>query len=252
MSAMSATSPASPASPANAASAKTTANAMNAANAASAPYLSGTEDDQPVQAADLEQRRVLVFVPEGFVDSEVACVLDVLGWTRYRPSVATIAVETVGMRREVHGAFGMRVLVDSLIDEADPSRFDALVVSGGFHNLGFDEAYDPRLEKLAQAFRERGCPIATMCVGVLPVADAGLLAGGRATTYALSSRHDNRGRLRERGCEALDEPVVEWDGILSCAGPAYGEQVAYRLLEMLAGPQALAEVRRYRNGVSAG
>ena len=215
------------------------------------PYLSGIESDQPTRASDLMAKRVLVFVPEGFVDSEAACMFDVLGWTRYRPTVATVAVETVGMRREVHGAFGMRLSTDWLIDDVDPLRFDAFALIGGFHNLGFDEAYDVRVGNLARGFHERGCPIATMCVGVLPVADAGLLEGGRATTYALSSRHDNRGRLREHGCEVVDDSVVEWDGILSCAGPAYGEQVAYRFLEMLVGPDAVSEVRRYRGGLGA-
>lgn len=215
-----------------------------------APYLSGTESDQPARAANLMAKRVLVFVPEGFVDSEAACILDVLGWTRYRPALATVSVETVGMRREVNGAFGMRVTTDWLIDDVDPLRFDAFALIGGFHNLGFDEAYDARVGDLAKGFHERGCPIATMCVGVLPVADAGLLDGGRATTYALSSRHDNRGRLHECGCEAVDEAVVEWDGILSCAGPAYSEQVAYRFLEMIVGPDAVSEVRRYRNGLA--
>lgn len=219
--------------------------------AMNASFLSGAEGDQPVQGADLVSKRVLVFVPEGFEDAEVACMLDVLGWTRYRPSIATVAVETVGMHREVNGAFGTRVTVDLLIDEADSAGYDAFVVSGGFHNLGFDEAYDARIGELAKGFRERECPIATMCVGVLPIADAGLLEGGRATTYALSSRHDNRGKLREGGCEAVDAGVVEWDGILSCAGPAYAEQVAYRLLEVLVGPDAVSEVRRYRGGLDA-
>lgn len=214
-----------------------------------APYLSGTKEDQPTNAADLEIKRVLVFLAEGFVDSEAACVLDVLGWTHYRPSIATIEVETAGMRSEVHGAFGTSVHVDLSIDAVDPLRYDAFVLPGGFHNLGFDEAYDERVRTLARSFHERGCPIATFCVGVLPVAEAGLLAGGKATTYAFSKRHDNRGVLRENGCTVMEDPVVEWNGILSCSGPAHSEQVAYRLLEMLVGSDAAAEVRRYRNGM---
>ena len=217
-----------------------------------ASFLSGAAEDQPTRAEDLETKRALVFLAEGFEDAEAACVLDVLGWTRYRPSVATVAVQTAGMHEVVRGAFGARVAVDMPIEDVDPLRFDAFVIPGGFHNLGFDEAYDERVRQLARDFHGRGCPIATFCVGVLPVAQAGVLEGGRATTYALSSRHDNRQVLRDCGCEAVDEPVVEWEGVLSCSGPAYSEQVAYRLLEMLVGPDAVDEVRRYRNGLASG
>ena len=129
-------------------------------------------------------------------------------------------------------------------------RYDGLVVPGGFHNLGYDEIYDERVHELARRLRMLECPIATMCVGILPIAEAGLLKGGHATTYSFSSRHDNRGRLAEFGCKPLDEPVVDWNGIISCSGPAYSEQVMHLFLEKLVGPSAASEVARYRRGVS--
>lgn len=210
--------------------------------------LSGTEEDQPTPTDALARKRVLMLLFEGYEDAEAACLLDMLGWTRYRPSIATVDVETAGFGDVAHGAFGTCVGTDVRIVDVDPSRYDALAIPGGFHNLGYDEAYDEAVYDIIRAFRSQGLPIATFCVGALPVARAGALEGGRATTYAFSSRHDNFGVLRECGCTAVNEPVVEWNGIISCSGPAQSEQVCELLLEMLVGPEAAAEVRRYRDG----
>jgi 4-methyl-5(b-hydroxyethyl)-thiazole monophosphate biosynthesis len=84
-----------------------------------------------------------------------------------------------------------------------------------------------------------------MCVGVLPVAESGLLRGGKATTYPHSRYHDNPGRLQELGCQATEGPVEVWNRIISCSGPAHSLDVAYQLLEHLIGPEASAEVQRY-------
>ncbi len=101
------------------------------------------------------------------------------------------------------------------------------------HNAGFDEAYSEHLHKIAQIIHDKGGIIATMCVGVLPVADAGLLVNKKATTYHLSRFHDNVGRLQE-GKAIYTEQKVEIDNcIISCAGPASSMEVAYLLLEKL-------------------
>ena len=210
--------------------------------------LSGMAEDQPTPMNALVEKRVLMLLFEGYEDAEAACLLDILGWTKYRPSIATVNTRVAGLHDVVHGAFGTRIVVDLRISEVDPSRFDALVIPGGFHNFGYDEAYDEAVYKVIRAFRSRALPIATFCVGVLPVAQAGALDGGLATTYALSSRHDNKGVLRECGCKVASEAVVEWGGIISCSGPAYAERVCEVLLEKLVGPDAVAEVKRYRNG----
>lgn len=212
-------------------------------------YLSGSAAVQPKGADELVSKRVLVFLAQGFEDAEAACLIDVLGWTNYRPTVASVAVDIAGFHNEVRGAFGTRYGVDVQVEDVDPQLYDALVIPGGFHNLGYDEAYDHRVVELARAFAERGCPIATLCIGVLPVADAGALEGGKATTYTFSSRHDNPGRLRDGGCEFVQEPLVEWKNVISCSGPVHSEAVARRLLEILVGEEAAVEVFRYRTGI---
>lgn len=212
-------------------------------------YLSGTASDQPAHAADLPHYRILLFLPAGFEDAEVAAVLDILGWTAYRPSIATVEVVKTGLQPAVSGAFGLRFDVDVPFGQVNVADYDALVIPGGFHNFGFDEMYSEPVYQLIRQARHAGLPIATMCVGILPVACAGVLEGGRATTYELSRRHDNAAVLREHGCQHTGNDVEEWEGIISCSGPAFSETVVMRLLELVAGKSAADEVARYRAGL---
>lgn len=213
-------------------------------------FLSGFESDQPMEADALQSKCVLVFLAEGFEDSEAAVLVDVLGWTHYRPTIACIDVEIAALHKVVHGAFGSSYEADVLIADTEIDRYDALVIPGGFHNRGFDEAYCEEVRDLARAAHVRGIPIATMCVGVLPVAESGVLVGRVATTYALSSRHDNEGRLREMGCTVASGTFAVDGGVISCSGPAQAEEVAFELLKQLVGSQAAEEVARYRRGKS--
>ena len=106
-----------------------------------------------------------------------------------------------------------------LSHEVDPRDYAALAVPGGFHSHGYDEAYRQPLHDLAKRIHGQGGTIATMCVGVLPVAETGLLQREKATSFAFSRRHDNLGRLRELGCIPTPGPIKVSNRIISCSGP---------------------------------
>lgn len=190
----------------------------------------------------MAEKRVLLFLAEGFEDLEAVSVLSVCRWTGYRSHLPKVRVVTTGLRREVHGRFGLRIATDLLLHEVDPHDYAALAVPGGFHSHGYDEAYCQPLRDLAKAIHARGGIIATMCVGVLPVAEAGLLQGEKATSYAFSRRHDNLGRLRELGCMPTPGPLEVSNRIISCSGPAQSIEVAMLLLKSLVGAEPAREV----------
>jgi len=199
----------------------------------------------------MTEKKVLLFLGEGFEDLEAVSILSVCGWTEYRSHLEKVSVVTTGLHREVRGRFGLRIAVDFLIDEIDPRDYAALAVPGGFHSHGFNEAYCQPLRELAKAIHRQGGMIATMCVGVLPVAEAGLLEGGEATSYAFSRNHDNLGRLRELGCNPTSGPIVVSNRIISCSGPAQSIDVAMLLLENLVGIDKAREVARFMAGTNA-
>lgn len=84
-----------------------------------------------------------------------------------------------------------------------------------------------------------------MCVGILPIADAGLLKGKTATTYPYNRNHDNIRKLKEWGANVVNQHVVMDDRIISCDGPGSSLDVALLLMECLLGPETTQKVRHY-------
>jgi 4-methyl-5(b-hydroxyethyl)-thiazole monophosphate biosynthesis len=119
----------------------------------------------------------LLFLAQGFEDLEATAVLDVFAWTRYRENIRKAAVTTTGFHEIVTSRCGLPFRPNILFQDINPADYQALVLPGGFHSQGFNEAYDARIHKLARRVHHNGRYIATMCVGILPIADAGLLIG---------------------------------------------------------------------------
>ena len=187
---------------------------------------------------------VLLFLAEGFEDLEAVSILDIFGWTEYREWVPTIKVTTTGFRENVHGRFGLTHSIDVAFDQLKPEDYSALAIPGGFHSHGFDEAYDERLRELCRVFHAQQKWIATFCVGILPVAESGILQGIQATSYPYSSQHDNIGRLQALGATIHKTALVIDERIISCMGPASSLDVAYALLRALIGEKNYLEVKR--------
>jgi 4-methyl-5(b-hydroxyethyl)-thiazole monophosphate biosynthesis len=192
-----------------------------------------------------KKANILLFLAQGFEDLEAVAILDVFGWTQYREHLPNVSVTTAGFHETVESRFGLKVEPLLLYSEINPRDYNALVLPGGFHSHGFDEAYDPRVHDLARKIHQDGGYIATMCVGILPIADGGLLKGRKATTYPYSRNHDNVARLTGRGAKKADSHVVIDGRIISCDGPGSSLEVAFLLMECLLGREAAQEVRHY-------
>ena len=188
---------------------------------------------------------ILLFLCQGFEDLEAIAVLDVFAWTGYRDNLKKATVTTAGFHERVTSRCGLALRPDILYPDLDPGRFQALVMPGGFHAQGFEEAYDPRIHRLAREIHQNEGIIATMCVGILPIADAGLLQGVAATTYPHSRHHDNIARLKAGGARVVDRPVVMDNRIISCSGPGSSLAVAFLLMESLLGPETTQQVKHF-------
>lgn len=196
--------------------------------------------------------KVLLVLANGYEDLEAVAVIDACGWTSYRPHLPQITIVTAGFERHVGGRFGTAFSVDVLLNEVNLEEYAAVALPGGFDSHGYVEhAYDSRLRDLLLAMHGRGAVILTMCVGILPVAAAGLLAGKRATTFAFSRSHDRVARLRELGAIVTGGPVECDQGIISCSGPAHALTAIQIMLESLIGIEASEEVAMLMSGCSA-
>ena len=192
-----------------------------------------------------ESINILLFLANGFEDLEAIAIRDVFGWTHYRKNIKKASVLTTGFHPAIKSRHGLKVVPDLAFSEVNPKDYQALVLPGGFYSYGFDEAFDKKIYRLANDIYYKGGYIATMCVGILPIAEAGLLKGKQAITYPYSRNHDNIDRLKKNGATVINSPVVMDDRIISCGGPGSAVDVAFLLMEHLLGSKTAQEVRKY-------
>jgi len=188
--------------------------------------------------------RVLVILPDGFEILEAAAFIDTLGWAH---TEGDHPIETVvaGISPELRPTFGcLTVRPDHQLTELDLAGFDAVAIPGGFETAGYyDEAFSEPVLHALRTFATAGKPVASICVGALPVARSRALAGRRATTYHLDG--DNRVRqLAELGADVQRQDIVEDAGIITSNGPGTAVEVALWLVERLTTAENGARVRR--------
>jgi 4-methyl-5(b-hydroxyethyl)-thiazole monophosphate biosynthesis len=179
-------------------------------------------------------KRVLLLIPHGAEVYETAAFHDVLGWASAE-GCETIEVVTAGLQPEVTCTFGLRILPDALIGDLRLVDFDALALPGGFEEYGFyEEAFSTTVGEVIRDFDRRSKPIASICVGALPVAHSGVLTGRTATTYHLGDGRRRR-QLAGYDVDVLDQPIVRDGNVLTSTAPATAVDVAFTLVEILTG-----------------
>jgi len=187
-------------------------------------------------------KQVLLLLCKGVEIYEAAAFYDVLGWSGTYGTEA-VKVVTVGLQPEVQGAFGIRIIPDLLLSAVKADEFDALAVPGGFEIYGYyEEAYSEPVADLIRCFDELDKPIASICVGALPLANSGILKGRRATTYHLRDGV-RRKQLAGFGVDVLDEPIVKDGNVITSTSPATAMEVAFELLAEITGNENSSHIR---------
>ncbi len=187
-------------------------------------------------------KKTLLSLAKGFETMEASVFIDVLGWARNDYQLP-LALTTCGFTKTVVSTFGVPVTVDRLLDEIDPADYDALAIPGGFEEFDFyDQAYNERLLALVRAFDDAKKPIASICVAALVLGKSGILQGRRATTYHLKQGYRQK-QLAAQGATIVNEPLVVDGNVATSYCPSTATQVAFWLLEQLAGPAATAQVK---------
>jgi 4-methyl-5(b-hydroxyethyl)-thiazole monophosphate biosynthesis len=187
-------------------------------------------------------KRVLLLLADGVELFEAAAFTDVLGWA---DTFGSERIECVcaGRHPRLRCTFGPDLTPDVQLDRVRVEDFDALAIPGGFETAGFyEDAYaEPFLDVIRQ-FDRVSKPIATICVGALPLGKSGILAGRRATTYKLLGGKRRR-QLAEMGAEVVDAPLVRDGHVITSTGPSTAADVALALVEALTSPENATEIR---------
>jgi len=188
-------------------------------------------------------KKVLLLLSDGFEAYEAAAFTDVLGWASVF-GAEPIEVVTAGLHPRLRCTFALEVAPMIQISEVKVMDFDALAIPGGFERAGFyDDAYSPEFLDIIRKFADQGKPIASVCVGALPVGRSGVLKGRRATTYHLLDGKRRR-ELAAMGASVIHAPIVRDCNIITSASPATAADVAFALLEDLTSRRNVALIKK--------
>ena len=192
----------------------------------------------------MKNKKVLLFLAQGFEAYEASVFTDVMGWSRsfgHEP----VDLITTALRPELRCTWNLIVRPELEFEKVALQDYDALAIAGGFENAGFyEDAYDERLLKLIRDFNREEKVIASICVSALPVGKSGVLKGRKATTYDILGGV-RRKQLADFGAEVHDESIVIDKNIITSTGPSTALGVAFKLLEMLTNQENVDVVKKY-------
>jgi 4-methyl-5(b-hydroxyethyl)-thiazole monophosphate biosynthesis len=189
-------------------------------------------------------KKVLLFLAQGFEEYEASAFTDVIGWSRVF-GVEPVNLITTSLRNEVKASWNLTVKSEIEFSKVNVNDYDALAIPGGFEKAGFyEDAYDERLSNLIRDFDKHGKIIASVCVAALPIAKSGVLRNRNATTYDLLDGI-RRKQLAEFGAIVHDERIVIDRNIITSTGPSTAVDVAFSLLEMLTDKENVNAVKKY-------
>jgi 4-methyl-5(b-hydroxyethyl)-thiazole monophosphate biosynthesis len=192
----------------------------------------------------MKNKKVLLFLAQGFEEYEASVFTDVIGWSRAYGN-EPVDLVTTGFRSEIKCTWNLVVRPELKFEKINTREFDALAIPGGFEKAGFyEDAYDDRFLSLVREFDKQGKIIASVCVGAMPLGKSGILKGRNATTYDLLDGI-RRKQLAGFGATVLDKKIVVDKNIITSTGPSTGLEVAFTLLEMLTDIENVNIIKRY-------
>ena len=128
-------------------------------------------------------KKVLLAVPDGSEDMEVAAFTGIPGWTKVLKTTP-IEVTIAGWDDQVNCFHGLKLAPDVKLDQVNIDDYDCLAIPGGWPGTKFDEQTSGDLfKKMVKRAFKRNKLIATMCFGIFPLGEAGLLKGIKATSF---------------------------------------------------------------------
>lgn len=192
----------------------------------------------------MRNKKVLLFLAQGFEEYEASVFTDVIGWSRVLGTEPVDMISTA-LRPEIKCKWNLIVRPEIEFDKVNSKDYDALAIPGGFEDAGFyEDAYDERFINLIQEFDKDGKIIAAVCVAAMPLGKSGVLEDRNATTYDLSDGL-RRKQLADFGANVQNKHVVVDKNIITSTGPATGLEVSFKLVEMLTSTKNVDEIKKH-------
>lgn len=146
----------------------------------------------------------------------------------FEQAQALVTVASKGVS-EATGMLGAKAAVDKDISEVSAAEYDAVVFIGGSGASVYFN--DPQAQALAKDAFSQGKVVGAICIAPSTLANAGILAGKRATCFFSES-----GNLRNKGATYTGEPVTVDGKIVTASGPEAAEAFGEKIIEILSQP----------------
>ena len=174
--------------------------------------------------------KVLVPLAQGCEELEAVTLIDLL-------RRAGIEVVAAGLQPGiVKASRGTQLLPDAALDDVLMEEFDMIVLPGGMPGAQHLKE-DPRIIGLLKKMAGQGKYTAAICAAPTVLAEAGLLAGKRATSYP-----GFLDKMAVAGMSYLKDAVVVDGKVLTSRGPGTAMDFALALIEILSGKAKRDEV----------
>jgi protease I len=175
---------------------------------------------------DLTGKKIAILATDGFEQDELLSPMEAL-------KAAHAHVKVVSLNKnEIRGwksaDWGKKVKVDVVLNEAQESDFDALVLPGGVMNPDHLRRESAAVE-FVKSFFNAGKPVAAICHGPQILIEADVVQGRKLTSFD-SIKTD----LENAGANWVDEEVVVDKGLVTSRTPDDLPAFNARMIEEIA------------------
>lgn len=161
---------------------------------------------------ELSDLRVAVIVTDGFEESEL--VEPVRALKEAGATVEILSAKLGQIQAFRHHDKSITVNVERVLDEAQPSEYDALLLPGGVLNAD-TLRMGPAVQSFLRQIQEAGKPIAAICHAPWELVSAGLVRGRTLTSY-----YTLQDDIRNAGGNWVDREVVVDDNWVTSRQPS--------------------------------
>lgn len=177
-------------------------------------------------------KKILILISQGVEILELSPFIDIFGWNMVVGKKNTTTT-TTSIHDIIYCTWNLKIFPQLNLkkESIDLEEYDALVIPGGFGKAGFfKDMKDSIFKNVIQHFNEKNKIIVGVCTGVIPLGEAGILKGRKATTYLLDNER-YFSQLEKYDAIPIREEIVEDKNLITCSGPKNALETAFLLLE---------------------
>lgn len=177
-------------------------------------------------------KKILILISQGIEILELSPFIDIFGWNMVVGKKNTTTT-TTSIHDIIYCTWNLKIFPQLNLkkESIDLEEYDALVIPGGFGKAGFfNDMKNSIFKNVIQHFNEKNKIIVGVCTGVIPLGEAGILKGRKATTYLLDNER-YFSQLEKYGAIPISEEIVEDKNLITCSGPKNALETAFLLLE---------------------